>query len=601
MTATTSNLLEIDLSARKSQVVDITADVQTFLGGRGLGAKLVWDRVPAGTDPLGPDNTLYFGIGPITGFNGAVTTISALSPLTLLYGFSCVNGHFGIEMIYAGYNAGILLTGKADSPVYLYIDDDKVEIRDASDLWGMLNLEAQQQLRNRLTNGLQNQNLAIATIGPAGEHQVRNADICHDFYHHAARLGMGAVMGSKNVKAVVVRGTKQPKYANATKLAELLIAYFQQNRLYKAQMRRWGHSYTMPTRYYASKEGVKNKMLGWHDMCDLSNPVLHEQRYKLWNDSCALCQVGCKTPYMRREPPLGPCAGEIRHDNAGGWNANVLIPGYETQIYLTPLVDNLGLDSEDVSGVVAWMMECYERGIVSRDDLDGIDLTWGNLEAICKLLRKIAYREGIGDILAEGLKFAPAKIGKGSEAYAMTHKGVAITSYELRGALADAISLAMVPVGELHGLGKGRGDPFRVLADSLTVCAFLRPSLNSVFGFSTWGAEMLNAVCGWHLTEEDVNTIAHRLAMIERCVCLREGHVPTQDDTVPDRFFDEVIYTKYGKPLKLDRDDFRKEREKFYLSIGLNKDGIPPKEYLEKLELEFVMPTLEMMGLKLAP
>jgi aldehyde:ferredoxin oxidoreductase len=600
MTEIKFNLLEIDLTTKKSQVVDVTEDVAKFIGGRGLGAKLLWDKVPDGTDPLSPDNVLYFGIGPLTGFHGSVTCISAKSPLTLLSGYSCMNGHFAKELVYAGYNAGVLLTGKSDSPVYIYINNDEVEIRDAAHLWGKLNLEAQQLLRKETRKELKDQNVAIATIGPAGEHLVRNADICHDLYHHAARLGMGAVMGSKNVKAMVVQGRKQPQYVNPGKLAELLITFFQQNRRYKAQTRRWGHSVTPVTRYYAGTEGVKNKMLGWHETCDLSNPVLHEQRYKLWNDSCNLCDVGCKVPYMRREPPLGPCVGEIRHDNAGGWNANVLIPGFGTQLYLTPFVDNLGMDNEDVSGVVAWMMECYERGIVTKEDLGGINLTWGNLEAICKLVRKIAYREGIGDILAEGLKFAPKKIGKGSEAYAMTNKGVAITSYEPRGSISDAINLVMVPVGELHGMGKGKADPFRVMADSLTVCSFLRPEFQSVFGFAKWGAEMLNAACGWELAEEDFNTIAHRLAIMERCFCLKEGHIPTRDDILPARFFNEVVNTKYGKPLKLDRAEFVREREKYYVSIGLNKEGVPPKEYLKKLGLEFVAPVLEKRGLSLA-
>lgn len=599
MTGTKFSLLEIDLTAKKSQVVDVTDDVGNFIGGRGLGAKLLWDRVPEGTDPFSPENILYFGIGPITGFNGSVTAISAKSPLTLLSGYSCMNGHFGKELIYAGYNAGVLLKGKSDSPVYIYINNDHVETRDASHLWGKLNLEAQQLLRKQIRKELKDQNVAIATIGPAGEHQVRNADICHDLYHHAARLGMGAVMGSKNVKAVVVQGTKQPKYINPRKLGELLMTFFQQDRPYKAQYRRWSHSVGPPTRYYAGTSGAKNKMLGWHDTCDMSNPVLHEQRYKLWNDSCALCDVGCKVPYMRREPPLGPCVGEMRLDNTSGWDANVLIPGFETQLYLTPFVDNLGLDNEDVSGVVAWMMECYERGIVTKDDLDGIELTWGNLEAICKLVRKIAHREGIGDILADGLKFAPKKIGKGSEAYAMTNKGVAITSYEPRGAISDAISLAMVPVGELHGRNKGKADPFRVMLDSLTACAFLRECFQTIFGFPKWGTEMLNAACGWELREEDFNTIAHRIAIMERCFCLREGHIPTRDDIIPARFFDEVIHTKYGKPLKLDRAEFEKEREKYYVSVGLNKEGIPPREYLEKLKLEFVVPILEKKGLNL--
>jgi len=293
---------------------------------------------------------------------------------------------------------------------------------------------------------------------------------------------------------------------------------------------------------------------------------------------------------MRREPPLGPCAGEMRHDNAGGWNANVLIPGYDTQLYLTPFVDNLGIDSEDVSGVVAWMMECYDRGLVTKDDLDGIDLTWGNLNAICKLVKKIAYRDGIGNVLAEGLKFAPQQIGKGSEKYAMTHKGIAITSYEPRGSMREAVRLAIIPFGELHA---DRGNPARVMFDSLTACSFFRHPLPDVFGgIANWGIEMLNAAYGWDLTLENWDELVQRITMMERCYSMREGYVPTRDDMLPDRFFEEVIHTKYGKPLILDRAEFLNQREKWYSSIGVNNEGVPTKEYLQELGLDFVIPVL---------
>lgn len=585
------HLLEVDLSRGKTDVLDVTEEVRKYLGGRGLGAKLLWDRVPQGADPLGPENVLYLGVGPLTGFLGSVLNVSAKSPLTMLRAQSNMNGHFAAELPYAGYNAGILLTGKARSPVYLHIKDEHVVIREASHLWGKRNVETQRLLRSELRQGLDDQNLRIASIGPAGEHLVRNAGICHDFYHHAARLGTGAVMGSKNVKAIAVQGTRPPQYHDPAKVFKILTTFFHESRLYKAEERRWGHAVSMPQRYYQGTEGIKNKQLGWDPICDLSNPVRLEQQHKVWNDGCTLCHVGCKVPYMRREPPLGPCAGELRHDNAGGWNANVMIPGYDTQVYLTPFGDELGFDNEDVSGVVAWAMECYQRGLLTKEDLGGIDLAWGDLKAICKLLTKIAYREGIGDVLAEGLNSASERIGKGSRRYAMTHKGVAITSYEPRGSLADALGLVVNPCGEIHG---ARGVPDRVILDSLTVCTFLRPVLQEVFGgLEQWGVEMLNAACGWDLTPQDWHQLARRGATMERCYSVREGYLPARDDTLPDRFFDEVVHTKYGKALKLDRDEFLSQREAWYLSMGLNKEGIPENDYLQSLGLEFAIPTIE--------
>ena len=583
-------MLEVDLSSRTSNVVDVTEDVRKYVGGRGLGAKLLWDRVPRGADHLGVENILYFGIGPLTGFLGSVVNVSAKSPLTLLRGQSNMNGHLGVEMAYAGYNAGILITGKASKPVYLLVRDDDVEIRDASHLWGKHNVEAQRVLKEEIRKELEDQNFRVATIGPGGEHLVRNATISHDFYHHAARLGMGAVMGSKNLKAIAVRGSRAPAYCDSVKLFQLVTKYFREARDYKAQVRRWGHTTSMPDRYYKGTEGIKNKQLGWHPMCDESNPVKLEQGYKVWGDGCSLCPSGCKVPYMRREPPLGPCLGELRHDDAGGWNANVMIPGYDTQVYLTPFVDELGLDSEDVSGVVAWAMECYDRGILSREDLDGIDLTWGNLEAICKLLIKIAYREGIGDVLAEGLKFAPEKLGERTRRYAMESKGVAITSYEPRGSMSDAVGLAVVPVGAIHG---GRGDPSRMMNDSTTTCSFLRNSLRKVFGSEAeWGVAMLNAACGWQLETKDWAHLTNRAALMERCYSMREGYVPARDDTLPARFFEETIHTKYGKPLILDRAKFEEQRALWYSAFGLTEKGTPRRETLERLGMGFVIPDL---------
>lgn len=593
MSNKTFQLLEVDLTTQKIQTVDVTEDMRKFLGGRSFGGKILWDRVPSNADPLSRENVLFLGIGPITGLLGSVTNISAKSPLTMLRGQSNMNGHFGNELIYAGYNAGILVTGRSSTPVYLYIRDDQVEIRDAAYLTGKSGLETQQMLKKELKEEADVQNFRFVSIGPAGENLVRNADISHDFYHHAARLGMGTVMGSKKLKAIAVKGTQSPDYTYPDKVFEAIKKLLHEGRLYIAQNRRWGHTVSMTKRYYKTTEGIKNKQLGWDAICDLFNPVHLEQQYKLWGDSCHGCFVGCKVPYMRREPPLGPCAGELRHDNAGGWSANAMIAGYELQTYLCSYVDYLGLDSEDVSGVVTWMMECYEKGLVAKEDLDGIDLAWGNLESICALLKKVAYREGIGNILADGLKFAPGKIGKGTEKYAMTGKGVAISSYEPRGSSKEALNLAGTAVGELHG---GRGSLERVMYDSMTSCSFWRRTLPEIFGSTgDWGISMLNAACGWNLTMEDWKKLELRGATMERCFSIREGYVPQRDDMLPDRFFEERITNKYGESKILKREEFLEERKKVYRSYGLQDDGTPSTDLLEDLGLEFTIPVLEQI------
>jgi aldehyde:ferredoxin oxidoreductase len=236
------------------------------------------------------------------------------------------------------------------------------------------------------------------------------------------------------------------------------------------------------------------------------------------------------------------------------------------------------------------MMECYQRGLVSREDLDGIDLTWGNLPAICRLVKKIAYRDGVGDILAEGLKLAPSKMGRGTEKYAMTGKGVAITSYEPRGSLQDAVELAVCPVGEIHG---ARGGAHWMACDSLTTCGFLVRVIHGVFGWDNFAVQFIRAATGWDVTAEEWKDMVRRLQWMERCNCIREGYIPTRDDIMPDRFFDETIYSKYGEPKVLSRKEFNEFREKTYLSMELTPQGIPPRQMLKDLGMDFVIPVLD--------
>ncbi len=593
----TFNMLEIDLTQEKTDITDVTQDFKKYLGGRGFGAKLLWEKVPQGADPLGPDNILYLGIGPMTTWLGGSTVASFKSPLTMLVGRSSTTGRLSREIMYSGYNGGILIKGRASSPVYIYIKDEQVEIRDASRLWGSLVLKTQHLLTEELAKSQGGHDTVVACIGPAGERLVRNASINHEFIHSMARLGCGAVMGSKMLKAVAIAGTKGPSCKDPEKAYSLFLQYTRSESglMRRMRERRWGHNVSMPERYYKTTEGVKNKQLGWHAICDLSNPLLLEQKYKVWTDGCYICTSPCKVPYFKPEPPLGPVVGELRHDNGGGFNANIMVKGYDEQIYISPLCEELGLDAEDVSGVVAWMMECYEKGIVSKDEIE-VELTWGNVTGVCELLKKIAYREGLGNILAEGLRLAPGKIGRGSEHYAMHSKGVAITSYEPRGNIVEAVDLATSSVGAVHG---GRGTSDSVLRDSATFCSFNRESLSKVFGSVQKGvAAFTNAATGWGITEEDVKTVTQRGYYLERCFSLREAHyLPVRDDTLPERFFTETIYNKYGKPFILDRGEFSELRKLYYKKEGLSDEGLPTKDTLGQLGLDFTIPVLEDMGL----
>ncbi len=586
-------MLEVDLTNEKTKAVDVTEDVKKYLGGRGLSTKLCWNMVPKGADPLGPDNILHAGVGPITSLVGDKTVFSFKSPLTGWKGRSTMSGYFGREIIYAGYNAGILIRGHADKPVYLYVWDDDIQIRDASNLWGSWGQKTEYELRKSLKEET-GECFGVAWIGPAGENMVRYANINTEWMHTASKWGCGAVMGSKNLKAIAVRGTKGPEYADHQKVWELFEHYLKHPATvaHKYGERRFGHTTSMPTLYHAGWEGVKNNQLGWHEVCMKSNYLEHEMKYHMWTDGCPGCATACFVPYFNPGSKWGPVAGEFRHDNAGCFNANILV-GYEEMAYITSLDEELGIDGEEVGGIVAWAMELYDRGIITKEELGGIDLTWGNVEATCALLKKIAYREDLGDVLADGYRFAIPRIGKGCEKYAWQVHGCSCATYDLRGLPATALAYASSHTGARMGIGLGSQ-----ISESATICMFTAGPAREIWGsMEECARQYLNAVCGWNLTLDDIKTIALRNFIFERCFSLREGYLPSRDNKIPDRAFDLPITNKYGETFVLDREWFEKALKSYYVEMfQLTEEGLPPRDLLKKLGLDFVIPVLEPMG-----
>lgn len=302
------SLLEVDLTSGTSRVVDVTEEVKKYLGARGLANKLIWDMVPQGADPLGPDNILHIGVGPLTGLMGTKTVLSFKSPLTGWAGRSAVSGYFGEEIVKARYNAGILIKGRAKKPVYLYVYNDQVEIRDASDLWGKWKQETEVTLRDRL-NHQTGEIFGVLCIGPAGENLVRYANASTEFVHSASKWGCGAVMGSKNLKAVAVRGTRGPLYASHPKVWQIFRTYASSPKtaLHKLSESRWGHGSSMPGLLRYAAEGIKNSHLGYHEVVEKSNYLEHYLKYKAWTDGCPGCAASCLSPFSKiaRRGPSG--------------------------------------------------------------------------------------------------------------------------------------------------------------------------------------------------------------------------------------------------------------------------------------------------------
>ncbi len=588
------SMLEVDLTKETSRVVDVTEDVKKYLGARGLANKLIWDLVPQGADALGPDNVLHVGVGPLTGLIGTKTVLSFKSPLTGWAGRSTVSGYFGEEIVKAQYNVGILIKGKAKKPVYLYIYDDKVEIRDALDLWGKWKQETEVTLRDRL-NQQTGEMFGVLCIGPAGENLVRYANATTEFVHSASKWGCGAVMGSKNLKAIAVRGTKGPLYADHGKVWELFRTYATSphTALRKLDESRWGHTSSPPSLLRYADEGIKNNHFGYHEIVEKSNYLEHHLKYYAWTDGCPGCAAACFVPFFKNSE-RGAFGGEFRHDNVGGFNANIMV-GYEEMTEISALEDELGMDGEELGGLVAWAMDLYEHGIITKEDLGGIDLQWGSVEAVCELLKKIAYKEGrVPAALAEGFRRAYEVFGEESKWYAFEVHGCAAPTYDVRNKHAGWGLL----YGTSHNgarMGFGLRD---ALTETATVCHFAIPPFNQIWGFEEEAIRVfLNAACGWNLTLDDINDIRLRNYYFNRCISLREGYHPSKDDYLPPRAFDEPITDKYGTTWIWDHAEFEAAKKNYYVdTLKLTETGLPPREGLERLGLDFVISVLEPMG-----
>ncbi len=587
------NLLEVDLTRETSRVLDVTEDVKKYLGARGLANKLIWEQVPQGAAPLSPDNILHVGVGPTTGIIGDKTVLSFKSPLTGWAGRSTVSGYIGDEIVRAQYNAGILIKGRAKKPVYIYVYDDKVEIRDATDLWGKWKQETEFTIRDRLNNET-GEVFGVLCIGPAGENLVRFANASTEFVHSASKWGCGAIMGSKNLKAIAVKGTRGPLYADHKRVWELFKTYAlsPKTALEKVTRSRFGATASPPSLLRHAAEGIRNNHDNYDPIVERSNYLEHHLKYFAWTDGCPGCAASCEVPYFKNSE-RGAFGGEFRHDNVGGFNANIMV-GYEEMAEIAPLENELGMDGEELGGIVAFAIDLYQNGIITREDLGGLELSWGSVEATCTLLKKIAYREGrAANALADGFRHAYKVFGENSVRYGFEVHGCAAPTYDVRN---KQVGWGLMYGTSHNGARMGSGLD-EALGEAITFCNFALPPFVQIWGSREEVArQFLNAVCGWNLTLNDVNDIKLRNYYFNRCVSLREGYHPAKDDYLPPRAFDEPVTDKYGTTWVWDKADWEQEKKRFYVErLKLTEAGLPPREGLKQLGLDFVIPVLEPM------
>ncbi len=589
-------LLEVDLSRGKANQLPISPeDASKFVGGRGLGIKILWDRLQKpGIDALSPENPLMFLPGPLSGFpipsvsRTCVVTKSALtSPVKSRYRsastitYSNVGGFFGPEIKFAGYD-GIIVTGKASSPAYLYIDDDKVEIRDARRFWGMRTND----FDIAFTEELGDRGFETCYIGPAGENLVRYAAILHTSARAAGRGGVGCVMGSKNLKAIAIKGTRMPEVAEHKRFVDLLEEIRSSFKDWPGtdRWRRYGTAGAIIDRSDRGIQSVKNFREGTFSEAHKIGGIAAEQNIWVRDLACYCCPLACKKVGVVRS---GPYAG-VYHDGpeyetGTMMGANLLIGDLSGLMKEIGELDDYGLDQISTGNVIGFLMEAYERGYIDRKFLDGIDLKWGDVEAALALIEKITYREGIGDLASRGVKAIASEVGRDSHEFAIHCKGQELAAHNVHANPPRAFCYATSNRGACHLSGDSLGHQnWSAMTDSTGHCLFASG------GYGENGiVNLLGAITGQTWDFPSYISTGERIFNLEKCFNYREGF-RRRDDALPDRFFEEPLTLGPAKGAALKREDFEKTLDDYYSERGWDpKTTRPSKEKLTSLELDF--------------
>ena len=587
--------LVVDVGTGAAETVELPGQVlRGTIGGAGLGAWLMHRLAPAGVDPLAPEAPLAFVFSPLVGTpltTSAKFAVVAKSPLTGLLNDALASSHFAIAGKLTG-NDAIVVRGAADRPSVLVVDGDGPRMIPAQHLWGLSAADAEQRLRDELGPAWR-----VAAIGPAGERLVRYATVSHDG-RHAGRGGLGAVLGSKNIKAVAVRGAGvKPPLADAERV--LAAARDLRGRSFGpatakyrelgtlANLLSFNAINTLPTRNFsaASFEGAPK----------LAAEELHELRL-VARDNCASCTIGCEHIYAA---PGGGTA-RVEYENVFALGPLCGVSDPDAVLAASRLCDDLGIDTISAGGTLAWAMECAERGLI-----DAPWLRFGDAGALMRALTEIGARDGLGELLAEGSRRAAAEVGQGSDAFAPHVKGLELPGYEPRTLHAMALGLAVNARGADHNrsgayeadlsgeLDRLAGGDEHVAAaietedraaimDSLILCKFLRGVFDEPW--PEWAA-LLAPVTGWDVDADELRRTARRIVVGKRLFNLREGWTPAED-RLPERFLTEPLALDSGREAILTEGRLQSMIDSYYVGRGLTAHGVPKPETETELGLD---------------
>lgn len=628
----TGNLLRVNLTTGTVEVEKLSKEMlSNFVGSRGINSYLAYKHVEPGIDPLGPRNPLIFGVGPLTGTLAPASgrwTVTTKSPMTGILGDANSGGHWAAELKYAGFDH-ILIEGASDHPVYLYICDGEVEIRDASHLWGKDTWETTDLIKKDLGDP----DTKVACIGPAGENLVKFACVISDRTRAAGRTGVGAVMGSKQLKAIAIRGTLPIKIADPEAFGKAAL------RIHKMLREDWPAYEGLATQGTAGLVAA-GLAIGWmpvryfrstvFPLDALSGETLVE-KYKIQSVGCFGCPVHCSHYYSVREGPYKGTMGEgPEYETLAAVGSKCGIDELDAVLHMNNLLNQLGLDSIDTGNTIAILMDLKERGFITDEDFEGLDLDWGSTETAIKLIHKIAHREGVGDLLAEGSVVVAQQYGEEAAAGVWQIKGMGNISVEMRALKGANLGYATstrgldhlrgmcVPeevqlppeAGEaLYGIPE-IGDPdtyerkaesvvwlekFTATAAASGICLFNTAWICSPLGPQEL-ADLLTTATGVEFDTERIFRVGERIYNLERAFIVREG-ITREDDYPPDMVFEVPIPDGPRAGAVIDREKYESMLDEYYERMGWDtKTGMPFVETLENLDLEEIAEDLVNLG-----
>jgi len=597
MFAWKGKMLRIDLSRGNCSVEEIPFDLlRDYIGGRGAGLRILFDEMDPKIDPLGPDNKLIFATGPLVGTGvpaGGRYIVVSKSPLSGAISNPCCGGYFGPNLKFAGYDF-LIIEGQSPGPVYVTIRDDRVDIRPADSLWGKWASETERLIRGELSADLdawELNNMSIVTIGPAGENLVRFACIMSDGGRAAGRSGLGAVMGSKKLKALVVSGTGDVTIADVNGFKKAVMDFFEEGRANKSleKRRRWG-TWSLPGR--ANKTGTQaalNFQSGYFEpFCKFEDPDVIRDSLRVRDEGCFGCPFACGKRSRIQDLAYPGTAKGPEHESMALLGSNCGIGDLDDIFRANYLCNELGMDTISAGAIISCAMELSEKGYLPQEDI-GFPLGFGNTEAMFQLIRKTALREDFGDLLAEGGDALARRYGH-PELF-MGIKGMGMPAWHPQGIEVIGLQYATNNVGGCHTKAtlpfyEGRKDPalhveqtkqdqdYVAVVDSSVLCWI-------IYHGPLWGEKLLSwlrITTGVAYTEADLSLIGERIWNLERLFNLRAG-LSRKDDRLPKRMTHEPRVK--NQVVHLDR-----MLSEYYQLRGWNQEGVPTPEKLKQLGLE---------------